>query len=206
LRGEFESQLIQSGLTPVGLDEVGRGCLAGPVYAGCVVLDYDGIARLSPTELKLIRDSKTLSAKQRRDAVAIIQSVAIHCQTGSASAQEIDELGIVRATFLAMRRCLPQYLSHQHVLLIDGTLKMPDYRGPQHAIIKGDNSCFAIAAAAIHAKEARDSYMREQAETHPHWGFDQHVGYGTKSHLAALVRHGASPLHRRSFAPISGML
>jgi ribonuclease HII len=206
LRGEFESQLIQSGLTPIGLDEVGRGCLAGPVYAGCVILDYVGVTRLSPADLKLIRDSKTLSAKQRGEAIAIIESVAVHCQTGSASAQEIDELGIVRATFLAMRRCLPQYLSHQHVLLIDGKLKMPDYGGPQHAIVKGDNSCFAIAAAAIHAKEARDTYMREQAEALPHWGFDQHVGYGTKSHLEALVRHGVSPLHRRSFAPISGML
>ena len=206
MRGEFESKLLQSGHIPVGLDEVGRGCLAGPVYAGCVILDYKALSKLPANDLKLIRDSKTLSAKQRGDAIAILEGVALHRQTGSASAQEIDEIGIVRATFLAMRRCLPQYLAPQHVLLIDGKLKMPHYGGPQHAIIKGDSSCFAIAAAAIFAKEARDTFMREQAEEHPHWGFDSHVGYGTKTHLAALAQHGISPLHRRTFAPVNSLL
>jgi len=203
MRGEIEAKAKASGLTILGVDEVGRGCLAGPVFAACVAIDYEALAELSDAERNLLRDSKKLSAKQRQAVQLLIARVAKECFIGSATEREIETKGIVGATFLAMHRSIAQCKQSYGLLLVDGNQKLPDYNGDQQTVVGGDNECYAIAAASIIAKEARDLYMREQAEAFPVYGFDKHVGYGTKQHLEMIALHGICHLHRRNFAPIT---
>jgi ribonuclease HII len=203
VRGAIEEEFTAQGLTIAGVDEVGRGCLAGPVYAACTILDYGKLLRLPPETLKLIRDSKTLSSDQRQRIVPVIQEVALEWSIGKATVGEIERYGILRATFLAMRRALKSCRHDVCVLLIDGKLPLAGYKGRQQAIVKGDNLCYAIAAASILAKEARDAFMQKQAEAFPAYGFEHHVGYATRHHLAMLKEHGITPLHRRNFAPVT---
>ncbi len=206
MRGELEQRLIAEGYSIVGVDEVGRGCIAGPVFAACAALDYEGLAKLPEKQRSLIRDSKTLSAKQRASIIPAILQVTRESYIAMASSEEIDVLGIVPATFKAMRRAIKQCNQNYSMLLIDGNQKLPGYLGEQSQVIGGDGLCYAIAAASILAKEARDRYMEEQATKFPEYGFELHVGYGTKVHLAQLEKLGACPIHRRSFAPIRNMI
>lgn len=192
----------QQGWRVGGVDEVGRGCLAGPVYAACVVLDHDRLATLPKADLGLIRDSKTLSAAQRARILPRLHAVADEICIGIATVEEIDSLNILQATFVAMRRALAALRHPLDLLVIDGKQRLPGYQGQQEAIIDGDALCMAVAAASIVAKEARDAYMRAQDLLYPVYGFAEHVGYGTASHRLSIAQHGICPLHRRSFAPI----
>jgi len=136
----------------------------------------------------------------------IIQSISVDCHYAFASVEEIESLGIVQANFLAMRRAISQCRNLFDLLLVDGKQKVGGYRGDQLTIVKGDNLCFAIAAAAILAKEARDQYMRQESLRYPAYGFDTHVGYGTKHHHEMIDKNGICELHRRNFDPIRSML
>ncbi len=205
-RGKIEKQYLAQGLSLAGVDEVGRGCLAGPVHAAFAVLDYDKVFRLKPKVRQLIRDSKLLSRDQRAEILPVIQDVALDWQVASASVEEIEDLNIVNASFLAMRRALAQAKHPIDLLLIDGKLKIRGYEGDQRAIIGGDNLCFAIAAAAILAKETRDAHMKSMADVFPNYGFEAHVGYSTARHLDSIARHGICPLHRKTFLRIKNLV
>ena len=205
-KGQIESALRKSGLSIAGVDEVGRGCLAGPVVAACVALDYNALDQLDAKSKAMIRDSKTLSSTQRQAQIDLIQSLAFEYAIGEASAREIEDINILNATFLAMNRAVAKLKAQIDLLLVDGHLPIRNQSLPQKTVIKGDSLCYAIAAASILAKEYRDSFMRDQADTYPLYGFDQHVGYGTAKHLAAIKSSGICPLHRRNFAPIRDMI
>jgi ribonuclease HII len=206
MKGAIERRVLRKDRRPIGVDEVGRGCLAGPVYAAIVALDYHAIDDLDEQTRNLIRDSKLLSSKQRERIVPVIHEVSIEWGVGSASVQEIESLGIVKATFLAMSRAYDQLETPWDLLLIDGNQHHPSIPLEQMAIIGGDALCYAIAAASILAKEARDSVMRDAHKTYPHYGFADHVGYSTKKHLQALHTHGVTPIHRRNYAPVRNLL
>lgn len=174
-----------------GVDEAGRGPLAGPVCAAAVIL---------PKELELpgLSDSKKLTDKKRRELFPLIQEQAIAYGIGYASEQEIDAINILQATFLAMQRALDQLDLKPDLALIDGN-REKDFGVPVKTIVKGDSLSANIAAASILAKVSRDNLMQEMAETYPQYGFDIHKGYGTKAHYAALREFGPSPIHRRTF-------
>jgi ribonuclease HII len=201
-KGVLERKLARS-LAVVGVDEVGRGCLAGPVYAAAAHLCYPALDRLDAANLALVRDSKTLSKRQRQNVLAILADVTIsHC-VAAGTVTEIEDLGIVGATFLAMRRAISGLSVVPGIVLVDGNRPISDYQGSQEAIVRGDSFCFSIAAASIYAKEARDLHMTEQSEVFPNYGFERHVGYGTKFHMTNIELFGICPLHRRNFAPIT---
>ncbi|MFW6174447.1 MAG: ribonuclease HII [Chloroflexota bacterium] len=187
------------GLTRIaGVDEVGRGPLAGPVLAAAVVLPE----ALPPDGLELLRDSKQLSAGQRERAAEYIREHAVTCGFALTDAAEIDALGIVPATRQAMKRALSGLVEVPDHVLVDA-VHIPDLSVPQESLIKGDSVCRSIAAASIIAKVERDRLMAEQYDgEHPGYGFASHKGYGTARHLAALTRLGPTPIHRRSFAPV----
>jgi ribonuclease HII len=189
-----------------GVDEVGRGCLAGPVYAAAVILDYNLLQKSPETELSLIRDSKTLSHIQRQKALKTIYEIKKEVHVGSATVLEIESLGISGATFLAMRRALEMCDLMLDQVLVDGNQLISELALPQTAIVGGDGKCFAIASASIVAKEARDHFMRAASAAYPDYGFDRHVGYGTQQHIEQIKKLGITALHRRTFAPISHML
>ena len=185
-----------------GIDEVGRGPLAGPVVA-CAVILKDSFLQ-SPVKT-LIRDSKTLTARQRQKICAILPDVC-YSAIGSASVEEIDEHNIYHATFIAMQRahqslCKTIKDMRIDVALVDGnrTPQLPCQAVP---VVKGDAKSFSIAAASILAKEYRDDLMRELSEIHPHYGWERNAGYGTKQHKTALQAHGATEHHRKSFKPV----
>ena len=199
----FEQALWSAGITLIaGIDEAGRGAWAGPVSAGAVILP----ARADLAQLLAgVRDSKQMTPAQRARWSMQICVVALAWGVGFASAAEIDELGILPATRLAMQRaidCLA--LAPQH-LLVDA-LRLPFIPLPQQALIKGDARVLSIAAASVLAKTARDALMVEQDAIHPGYGLARHKGYGTALHLAALHLLGPSPIHRKSFAPIKAIL
>ncbi len=182
-----------------GLDEVGRGPLAGPVVAAAVVLPDLGDKH--DRELNLVRDSKTLSPRQRERAALLVHRLAIGIGIGMAGPDDIDRLGIVPATRLAMYRAaegLPERPGH---LLVDA-LRLAWENVPCTPIVHGDQRCTAIAAASVVAKVHRDALMVELDASYPGYGFAAHKGYGTKRHLAALARSGPTPIHRWSFAPL----
>lgn len=199
---EYESALWQDGSTLVaGLDEAGRGAWAGPVYAAAVILPND--VRVKQI-LHGVNDSKKLSAKQRQRWKGCIQSASIAWAVASASAQEVDEMGIVPASCTAMTRALDQLHYRPTYLLID-YVKLPDCDLPQTSLPKGDSISLSIAAASILAKTARDEYMILLDEQYPQYGFARHKGYGTALHRTALQENGVCPLHRLSFAPMKFM-
>lgn len=205
-RGRLEAEIISQGQVPAGIDEVGRGCLAGPVYAAVVILDYERLAAQSGEVRKLLRDSKKLSHAQRQKMLPVIHALSRDHGIASASVAEIEEHGIAAATFLAMRRALAQLTTSIDVLLVDGNRPIPDVAITQQTVVGGDNSCFAIAAASILAKEERDAHMRVQGEVFPAYGFSEHVGYGTRQHLDMIGMHGICHLHRRNFEPIRSLV
>ena len=181
-----------------GIDEAGRGPLAGPVVAAAVILDpRKGIDGL--------RDSKQMSARQRDEVAGAIRACAIAWAIGEASVEEIDRLNILQATFLAMQRALAGLQPAADYALVDGNL-VPPLPVPARAIIGGDASERAISAASILAKTHRDALMIALDAQHPGYGFAEHVGYGTPQHLDRLRTLGPCVLHRRSFAPVRALL
>lgn len=177
-----------------GVDEAGRGPLAGPVVAAAVILDD-----LKP--IKGLRDSKVLSGRRREALFDEIRAKALCCCIAEASVDEIDRLNILQATLLAMRRAVEGLRLLPARVLVDGN-RLPVLRVPAEAIVKGDAKVQAISAASILAKVYRDRLCAELDAAHPQYGFATHKGYPTPEHLAALRAHGASVVHRRSFGPV----
>ena len=174
-----------------GVDEAGRGPLAGPVCAAAVILPKDH-------QIPGLTDSKKLSDKKRRELMPIIKEQAIAYGIGLASEQEIDEINILQATFLAMERALAQLDVKPDLALIDGN-REKDFGLPVKTVVKGDSLSANIAAASVLAKVTRDDIMVALAEEYPQYGFEIHKGYGTKAHYEALRQYDASPIHRKSF-------
>jgi len=195
----FEHALWKAGLPAVsGIDEAGRGCLAGPVAAAAVVLDkQDDIAN----KLGEIKDSKQLSPQARERARKMIEIHSLTWAVGFADNQEIDQLGIVPATRLAVWRALDRLTIIPDHLLVD-FLTLPDLAIPQTRLVKGDARSLSIAAASILAKTHRDAMMAANAEKYPDYGFEKNKGYGTATHRDAILSFGPCPLHRLTFAPL----
>lgn len=189
---EIEDSLFDQGIGVIcGVDEAGRGPLAGPVYAAAVILPRD-------LEIPGLTDSKKLSDKKRRELFPIIQEQAVAFGIGVASEKEIDEINILQATFLAMKRALEKLSVRPDLALIDGNRKT-DFGVPAKTVVKGDSLSASIAAASILAKVSRDDYMMELAQKYSQYGFDIHKGYGTKAHYQALREFGPSEVHRMTF-------
>ncbi len=189
---EIEDALKEKGVALIcGVDEAGRGPLAGPVYAAAVIL---------PEHLEIpgLDDSKKLTDKRRRELMPIIKEKAIAYGIGFATEQEIDEINILQATFLAMERAISQMEVKADFALIDGN-REKDFGLPVMTVVKGDSRSANIAAASILAKVSRDEYMEEMAKQYPEYGFEIHKGYGTKAHYEALRTYGHCPLHRLTF-------
>jgi len=188
----FEDEAYAAGRVCVaGVDEVGRGCLAGPVVAAAVILDRRA-------DVRGVNDSKLLTAPQRTAAARRILDTAVAVGLGAASADEVDRINILQATLRAMRRAvdaLPVVADH---LLLDAAL-LPELAAPQVSLIKGDRRSFSIAAASIVAKVVRDRVMEHYAVAYPAFGFEMNRGYGTAAHLAALLESGPCEIHRRTF-------
>ncbi len=178
-----------------GVDEAGRGPLAGPVYAACVVLNprrgIDGLA-----------DSKVLSPRRREELAGRIRAEALAWAVEAADVDEIDSLNILWATMAAMKRAVARLGMVPDEVLVDGNRLPPELPVPARAIVRGDATVPAISAASILAKVARDAHMIALHEAFPHYGFDRHKGYPTAEHFAALERHGPCPHHRRTFSPV----
>ena len=188
----IEDEYFASGVKLIcGVDEAGRGPLAGPVCAAAVIL---------PPHLEIpgLNDSKKLSDKRRRELMPIIKDQAIAWGIGFASHEEIDEINILQATFLAMERALAQLQIKPELALIDGN-REKDFGLPVKTVVKGDSLSANIAAASVLAKVTRDDLMEAEAQNYPQYGFEIHKGYGTKAHYAALTEHGPSPIHRMTF-------
>ena len=194
----FESQFWDSGLLHVaGLDEAGRGALAGPVGVGAVILPND--KTFLPRGLAGVRDSKQMTPLQRKTLAPRIKEVALTWSVAFASAQEIDALGIVHATRLAALRALNGLALVPQYLLTDFRLELPQLDISQTALVKGDALCLSIAAASVLAKTARDQLMCELDLHYQGYGLRKHKGYGTQAHRCAMRRLGVSPIHRKSF-------
>jgi ribonuclease HII len=195
----FENKLWARGLARVaGLDEAGRGAWAGPVSAGAVILP---VGSEIAARLCKVRDSKQMTPAERTCWAEIIREQALAWGVGFASNDEIDSLGIVPATRLAMGRALAGLGEPAEHLLVDA-LRLPEVTLPQTALIKGDARALSIAAASVLAKTARDALMVQLDAQYPEYGFARHKGYGTASHWNALQRLGPCPIHRFSFAPV----
>ncbi len=175
-----------------GVDEAGRGCLAGPVVAAAVIFP-PGVT------VGGVRDSKKLSAARRQAVLAEIRAKAEAIGVGLCSPEEIDRLNILWAAMEAMRRAVEALIPAPDFLLIDGDRCFPDPPFPFRTLVRGDGRSHSIAAASIVAKTTRDHFMRDLHEAHPEYGWDRNVGYPTREHYAALAAHGPTPYHRRSF-------
>ena len=187
---EFEREYEGFGLV-CGIDEAGRGPLAGPVVAGAAILPAD-------CTILYLNDSKKLSEKRREELFLEIQEKAVAWSTGMASPERIDEINILNATYEAMREAI-EGLSVQPQVLLNDAVTIPDIALRQVPIIKGDAKSVSIAAASILAKVTRDHMMAEYAKHYPEYGFEKHKGYGTAAHIAALREFGPCPIHRKSF-------
>ena len=189
---EIENSLYSNGFKAIcGVDEAGRGPLAGPVCAAAVILPKG-------LEIPGLNDSKKLTDNKRRELFPVIKEQAIAYGIGFASHEEIDEINILQATFLAMQRAIDQLEGKADFALIDGN-REKDFGLPMRTVVKGDSLSANIAAASVLAKVSRDTLMEELAKEYPEYGFEVHKGYGTKAHYAALTEHGSSPIHRRTF-------
>lgn len=190
---EIENQYLQNGCRVIcGIDEAGRGPLAGPVCAAAVILRPD-------TEIEGLNDSKKLTEKKRELLFPIIKEKAAAYSIGFASEQEIDEINILNATFLAMKRAAEQLSVQPDLFLVDGNQKPRIGAVPEVTVVKGDAKSMSIAAASVLAKVSRDHYMLEMAEKYPQYDFEKHKGYGTKLHYEKIAEYGISPIHRRTF-------
>lgn len=189
---EIENSFYEKGIELIcGVDEAGRGPLAGPVCAAAVILPAN-------IEIPGLNDSKKLTDKKRRELFPIIKEKAIAYSIAFASHTEIDEINILQATYLAMERAINGLAVKPQMALIDGN-RAKDFGLPVQTVIHGDSLSASIAAASILAKVTRDDYMEQMAEQYPEYGFEIHKAYGTKAHYEALRTHGACPIHRMSF-------
>lgn len=189
---EYENAALNSGFEVIcGIDEAGRGPLAGPVYAAAVILPKGHI-------VEGVNDSKKISEKKRDLLFDKIIDECVCYSIGIASEQEIDEINILQATFLAMRRAVAGLEIKPDIALVDGN-KKPGLDIAEQTIVKGDSKSANIAAASIIAKVSRDRYMLEMAEKYPEYQFEKHKGYGTKLHYEMLEKYGISPIHRKTF-------
>lgn len=189
---EKEAEAHARGFTAVcGIDEAGRGPLAGPVVAAAVILKPD-------TVLPGVNDSKKLTEKKREALFDVITEQALAWGIGQADQTEIDDQNILNATFLAMRRAVDSMQVPADFALVDGN-RIRGLVIPAQCVIGGDGCVLSIAAASILAKVTRDRYMRQMAQKYPQYGFEKHKGYGTKAHYEAITQYGLCPLHRRSF-------
>lgn len=190
---ELETKYRQSGsLCICGVDEAGRGPLAGPVYAAAVILPTD-------VQIEGLNDSKKLSEKKREALFPVILETALDYGIGCASEREIDEMNILNATFLAMKRAVEKLTVRPDLLLIDGNRAPHIGAAREITVIGGDAKSMSIAAASVLAKVSRDRYMLEMAARYPQYAFEKHKGYGTKLHYEKLAEFGASPIHRLTF-------
>jgi len=187
-----------------GLDEAGRGCLAGPVVAAAVMLPLTGELTSLLAALEGVRDSKQMTPAARERSFTLIQQHALSVSVGIGSVALIDRRNILQATKQAMKDALAHLSPPPQALLLDA-LTLRDVPLPQRSIIKGDARCLSIAAASVIAKVTRDRLMLQLHQEYPAYGFDQHKGYGTSAHLAALQAYGATPHHRQSFAPVRAL-
>ena len=183
---------LQEGRVEAGCDEAGRGCLAGPVTAAAVILPPD-------FSNEFLNDSKQLTEHQRDTLRPIIEREALAWAVAMVSPQEIDTINILRASFTAMHRALDQLTVRPEHILVDGNRFIPYSDIPFTTIIKGDGKMMSIAAASVLAKTHRDEYMRRIALEYPHYGWEKNKGYPTRDHRAAILAHGISPYHRKSF-------
>ena len=187
-----------------GIDEAGRGPLAGPVYAAAAVIDRTRAARKL---LRMIDDSKKLTLEQREEAYeAMIASGVVQFAVAEASVEEIDRINILQATYLAMRRAVQALVEQPEIVLVDGNRAPPRLGCRAETIIGGDAHSYSIAAASIFAKVTRDRYMHALAVTYPDYGWATNRGYGSQQHLEALSLLGPTPHHRRSFAPVTRLV
>ena len=188
----IERRYYEQGIQMIcGVDEAGRGPLAGPVCAAAVILPRDA-------DIPGLNDSKKLSDKKRRELFPLIKEKAMAYGIAFADEKEIDEINILQATYLAMQRAIDQLSIKPEFALIDGN-RAKDFGIPLETVVHGDSLSASIAAASVLAKVSRDDYMLEMAEKYPGYGFDIHKGYGTKAHYEALRAHGASAIHRKTF-------
>lgn len=195
---QYEDELYEKGITYIaGIDEAGRGPLAGPVVAAAVILKKGA-------KLNHVDDSKKLSEKQRQRALIEIKENALAIGIGIASVDEIDRINIYRAAREAMHSAIKQLKIKPEFLLIDAMPMEIDI--PNKSIIKGDQKSISIAAASIVAKTTRDQYMIEMDKVFPLYNFKQHKGYGTKEHIELIKRHGYTPIHRKTYEPIKSMI
>ncbi len=190
-----------------GVDEAGRGPWVGPVVAGCAVFVKRNVdERL----LENLNDSKKLSKKKREMLYDLLQAEAAKGNmligVGEASAQEIDEINILNASFLAMKRAMAAAKVKPDLLLVDGNRLPKDFGCPAKAVIKGDAKSYSVSAASILAKVFRDRLLEDMARTYPGYGFEKNAGYGTKAHVEGLKKLGVTPEHRKSYAPIKAFL
>ena len=189
---EIENGYFAQGIRYIcGVDEAGRGPLAGPVCAAAVILPPN-------VDIPGLNDSKKLTDKRRRELVPIIKDCALAYGIAFADEKEIDEVNILQATFLAMERAICQLSVAPELALIDGN-RQKDFGLPVKTVVHGDSLSASIAAASVLAKVTRDDLMLDMAEKFPQYGFEIHKGYGTKAHYAALVQHGPCPIHRMTF-------
>lgn len=189
---EKEMEIHAKGFTAVcGIDEAGRGPLAGPVVAAAVILPED-------IQLPGVNDSKKITEKKREILFDFVKEHALAYGIGEASETEIDEINILQATFLAMRRAVEALQIPADYALVDGN-RIQGLPVPAETVIGGDGKVLSIAAASILAKVTRDRYMRDMAAQYPEYGFEKHKGYGTKAHYAAIEQYGICPLHRKTF-------
>ncbi len=197
---EIESKYFELGYKLIGgVDEAGRGPLAGPVVAACVVIGPD--FKISP-DLESVTDSKKLNAKQREKLFGLIKKKVIAVEIGMVNNRDIDKINIFQASFLAMRRAIKKLKIQPDYILVDGGFKIAKLEKPQTAIVQGDSKVWCIAAASIIAKVSRDWLMEEIDKKYPQYGFARHKGYGTKLHFAKIEKYGPCPIHRFSFRPI----
>ena len=196
--GQLDLSFVAPGSLLAGVDEAGRGPLAGPVVAAAVILDD-----LHPIDG--LNDSKVLTPRRREQLFDQIRARALCCSIAQASVEEIDRLNILQATLLAMQRAVDGLRLRPHKVLVDGN-RLPVLKVPAEAIVRGDSKVKAISAASILAKVHRDRLCMELHALHPQYGFDGHKGYPTPAHLAALREYGACAQHRRSFAPVRDLL
>lgn len=188
----LENEIYDEGIALLcGVDEAGRGPLAGPVCAAAVILPRNCV-------IPGLNDSKKLTEKKREALYDVILESAVSCGIAFATVEEIEEHNILVATFMAMNRAIAQLAPRPELALIDGN-RNTDIRLPSRCIVGGDGKCADIAAASVLAKVTRDRYMLQMAEQYPEYGFEKHKGYGTKAHYEAIRQYGPSPIHRPSF-------
>jgi len=195
-----EQKIFNEGYKLIGgIDEAGRGPLAGPVVAACVVIGPD--FRIDNDDLRLVADSKKLTPKRREKLFSVIKQKVLAVEIGVINNHAIDRINILQSTFSAMQQAVAKLAVVPDYLLVDGNMKIPGVKQPQSAIIDGDAKVFAIAAASIIAKVSRDWLMMEADKLYPEYEFAQHKGYGTKRHMEKIKEYGPCPIHRLTFAP-----